>query len=407
MKFFDTSALLNATYELLEEDAFSISVVTLSEIEHIKTSSTKSEEVKYNARRIARWLLGNVGCFKVYADYPEAEKILADKKLAITNDNIILSHAFLSGCQEFVTDDLCQSIIGRELFGLNVVHLKRVKDEYCGYKEVEVSDDLLASLYQEMDHNFFECLTNEYVLLRDKHGALIDTLKWDGEKYCQLKRTSTLKSTQFGDVRPYKGDIYQKLAIDSLSSNQITMLRGSAGTGKSYLALAYLFQQLEKEKIDKIIVFCNPLATAGAARLGYYPGSRTDKILDSGPGMMLSAKLGDREIVERLISDKKLVLLPMSDIRGYDTTGMKAGIYISEAQNMDVSLAKLVLQRIGEDSICVIDGDFNTQVDSSLFVGSSNGMRRISEVFRGHPIYGEVELKNIYRSEIARIAEEM
>ena len=53
----------------------------------------------------------------------------------------------------------------------------------------------------------------------------------------------------------------------------------------------------------------------------------------------------------------RLVLLPMSDIRGYDTTGMRAGIYITEAQNMDVSLMKLALQRIGEDGICIIDGD--------------------------------------------------
>jgi phosphate starvation-inducible protein PhoH len=54
---------------------------------------------------------------------------------------------------------------------------------------------------------------------------------------------------------------------------------------------------------------------------------------------------------------EKLILLPMSDIRGYDTTGMNAGIYISEAQNLDITLMKLALQRIGEDSICIIDGD--------------------------------------------------
>jgi phosphate starvation-inducible protein PhoH len=62
-------------------------------------------------------------------------------------------------------------------------------------------------------------------------------------------------------------------------------------------------------------------------------------------------------VVEHMIQQEKLVLLPMSDIRGYDTSGMKAGIYISEAQNMDVELMKLTLQRIGEDSICIIDGD--------------------------------------------------
>jgi hypothetical protein len=32
-----------------------------------------------------------------------------------------------------------------------------------------------------------------------------------------------------------------------------------------------------------------------------------------------------------MIQEEKLVLLPLSDIRGYDTSGMRAGVYISEA----------------------------------------------------------------------------
>ena len=108
-----------------------------------------------------------------------------------------------------------------------------------------------------------------------------------------------------------------------------------------------------------------------------------------------------------MIDEEKLVLLPLSDIRGYDTTGMKAGIYISEAQNLDITLMKLALQRIGEDSICIIDGDCKTQVDDISFAGNNNGMRRASKVFRGTDIYGEVELRNIHRSRIANIAESM
>ena len=46
---------------------------------------------------------------------------------------------------------------------------------------------------------------------------------------------------------------------------------------------------------------------------------------------MLVSKLGSRIEVERLIEDETLVLLPLSDIRGYDTSGMNAGVYISEA----------------------------------------------------------------------------
>ena len=95
----------------------------------------------------------------------------------------------------------------------------------------------------------------------------------------------------------------------------------------------------------------------------------------------------------------------MCDIRGYDSTGMRAGIYITEAQNMDISLMKLALQRIGEDSICIIDGDDRAQVDDPSFAGIHNGMKRVSQVFRGHDIYGEVTLAEIHRSKIAQIAE--
>lgn len=68
---------------------------------------------------------------------------------------------------------------------------------------------------------------------------------------------------------------------------------------------------------------------------------------------------------------------------------------------------KLALQRIGEDSVCIIDGDEKTQVDSVEFAGNNNGMRRASKVFRGNDIYGEVTLKNIHRSRIAKLAEKM
>ena len=86
---------------------------------------------------------------------------------------------------------------------------------------------------------------------------------------------------------------------------------------------------------------------------------------------------------------------------------MRAGIYISEAQNMDINLMKLSLQRVGEDSICIIDGDEKTQVDDIAFAGVNNGMRRASEIFRGQDLYGEIELKVIHRSKIAAIAEAM
>ena len=49
---------------------------------------------------------------------------------------------------------------------------------------------------------------------------------------------------------------------------------------------------------------------------------------------------------------------------------------------------KLALQRIGEDSICILDGDDDTQVDLGVYAGTNNGLKRVSKVFRGQDFYG-------------------
>ena len=121
------------------------------------------------------------------------------------------------------------------------------------------------------------------------------------------------------------------LLADTLANNKITMVKGPAGSGKTYMSLGFLLSLLESRKIDKIIIFCNTVATKDSAKLGYYPGSRDEKLLDSQIGNLLASKFGSKIEVERMIEEEKLILLPLSDIRGYDTSGMHAGVYISEA----------------------------------------------------------------------------
>lgn len=260
--------------------------------------------------------------------------------------------------------------------------------------------------YEHLQDNIYNLFENEYLILKNSENRIVDTLVWRDGTYQNIKFPN-IKSDYFGIVKPLNGDVYQQMALNSFSNNQVTMIKGAAGTGKSYLAIGYMMWLLEKHKIDRIIIFCNTIATANSAKLGYYPGTKDEKLLDSSIGNMLSAKLGGLFGLERMINQELIQLLPLSDIRGFDTNGMRAGVYITEAQNMDISLMKLALQRIGEDSICIVDGDYNTQVDLSQYAGNNNGMRRMSEVFRGQDFYGEIELKNIYRSRIAAVAEEM
>lgn len=410
-KFYDTNALLKLQKGVFNE-YFVICTKTLEEIESIKTSDKKDAEVKYNARRISRLLDENKDKYEVVnIDYYKALRKLKDYGLKETPDNLIMLSAYIYNKKEnieFITDDICCKNIGRSIFKLNVNEIKdEIDEKYTGFKIVSLNENELAKFYENVLDNKFKLLQNQYLIIKDKDSdEIVDKLKWNGEEYENIK-FSPMESSIFGKVKPFKSDVYQQCAMNSLQSNKLTMLKGKSGSGKSYLALAYLFNQLEKRKIDKIIIFCNTIATSNSAKLGYYPGSKDEKLMDSAIGNMLSAKFGDKFLLEEMINKQKIVLLPMSDIRGYDTTDMNAGIYITEAQNMDVTLMKLALQRIGDDCICILDGDYTTQVDMSQYSGNNNGMRRVSEIFKGQYFYGEVELQNIYRGKIAEIADLM
>lgn len=412
--FYDTCSLLSELGNAFRDDKqFIISDITLAELEGIKTSGHKDEETKYNARMLLHLLEQNEDKYKIHLHTLEDEERIKSMNLPISNDSKIIADAyaeyeFIGKNFVFKTKDLACKALARA-HGLPVEYITTKEEEYTGYKLITLSDEELANFYQKIlvnNENTFNLLINEYLIILNNRNEIVDKYKWTNIGYSSITFKKA-ESKLFGKVVPKNGDIYQLLALDSLASNQITMIRGAAGTGKSYLSFGYMFDLLEKGSIDKIIIFCNTVATKGSAKLGYYPGSRDEKLLDSQIGNLLSSKLGDRIAVERLVADGKLVLLPMSDIRGYDTTNMNAAVYISEAQNLDIELMRLALQRIGEDSICILDGDSNAQVDSALYAGSNNGMRRVSEIFKGSDIYGEITLQTIYRSKIAELAQQL
>lgn len=415
IKFYDTCSLLLAGEKILQsEERFIISSITLKELERIKTSANKDEEIKYQARVLLHLLDQYHDKYDVIIHTKINEDNVTEADLELNDDLRILSDAIYCNNTPkyrdriiFITNDLSLKNIANLFFGDGMIEsIEEEVDDYHGYKEATIDDETMAQFYQDIKFNHFDLHIGEYLILRDINGTIIDTRVWTGTEHRYLKY-GDFESIWFGKIKPYEKDIYQKLLFDSLMNNKITMIKGPAGSGKTLISLGYLMSQLDKGALDKIVVFCNTVATANSAKLGYLPGTKDEKLLDSQIGNLLISKFGGRDAVEQLINSEKLVLLPFSDIRGYDTTGMKAGIYISEAQNLDITLMKLALQRIGEDCICIIDGDEKSQVDMIAYEGKRNGMRRVSKVYRGHEIYGEVELKNIYRSRIARIADEL
>lgn len=382
--------------------------MTLQELESIKTSGKKDEEIKYKARKALHILDENPNRYHVVIVDKNILDIIEKHGLENTPDNQICACATTVPDVVFITNDLACKTIGKWIFGLETESISddKSEDDYTGYKEVILSEDEMAYFYEHIQENIYGLLDNEYIVIRDQDKKIVDTLVWRNGEYQNLK-FPTIKTEFFGSVKPLYGDIYQQMALNSFSNNQITMIKGAAGTGKSYLAVGYMMWLLEKHKIDKIIIFANPTPTMNSAKIGFLPGTQLDKLVDSSIGNMLVGKLGDKYVIEQLVARNQLSILPMCDIRGFDTNGMNCAVYITEAQNLDISLMKLALQRIGEDSICIIDGDYNAQVDLIQYSGNNNGMKRMSKVFRGYDFYGEVELKNIYRSKIARVAEKM
>ena len=407
IKFYDTNALLHNDIEKIEGKIY-ISSITLQELEHIKTSRNKDEDLKFQARKVTRWLRLNEDKYKCVIANKNIYDLVERLSLQKDNDNIICACAYSLLDKydvEFVTNDICCYNIAKNIFGLNCSGIQdKVEDEYKGYKEIIMTEKEMATFYEtENKENIYGLEVNEYLIIKDTLNQELDAWRYDGLELQQVK-VKPIQSLLFAKLKAK--DFYQQCVLDSLQNNSITMIKGKAGSGKSFLAMSYLFSQLEKNKIDKIVIFANPIATRGACKLGYYKGTKDEKLLDSQVGNFLVSKIGDKGQVLNYISMGKIVLLPISDIRGYETSST-SGVYITEAQNMSVDMMKLALQRIGDDSTLIIDGDYTTQLDDALFEGSNNGMRRLSEVFRGKDIYGEIELSEVYRSKIAEIADKM
>lgn len=414
MFFYDTCSLLNnysIIFKNISSSPFVVSNITLMELEEIKNSNRKDDSIKFKAKKVSQLLNFYYGKYTIvnYEREWDETYLKTIPFLLDNNDSRIVISAYVYSDTHpdicFVTDDVnCNNLA--KCLGLTTNSLTTKEDaEYTGYKIIACyNEEELAEVYNKIySGEHFDLLPNQYLVIRQDDKD-IDCYVLRDNKLIQVQ-FNTFKSKMLGEIKPI--DLYQKLAVDSLQHNTLTMLRGAAGTGKSYLGLGFLFDRLEAGMIDKIIIFCNTVATAGSAKLGYYPGSRTEKLLDSQIGNFLVSKLGDRVAVERLIAEGELILLPMSDIRGFDTTGMRAGIYITEAQNLNIDLIKLALQRIGDDGICVLDGDSDTQVDLGIYSGVNNGMRRVSKVFKGQEFYGEVTLPICHRSKIAQIAERL
>lgn len=395
-----------ADKEELFSDGFLISSVSLHEIEHIKTSRNKSEEVKYNARRISRALDENCGKYEVIvydnyiSDYisnnlnldssvPDNQIVGTASWIAHTNRDIV-----------FVTNDICLKNIARSLY-LPVESVENREDVYKGYTEKTLSDEELAHFYEHLNENTYELLVNEYLIIKNDKEEVVDKFKWNGETH-ETIRCKPFKSNMFGTLKPL--DEIQACAMDSIINNDITVLYGRSGSGKTTLPLNYIMQELEKGKIKKLYIIYSFEPLKNAQTLGYEKGSHMEKLLHfSSIGNILASKFGDMSQVEYMIERGMIDIIPTANIRGVQYSEDTC-VMVTETQNLDTYTLKTIIQRCKEGCKQIYEGDIIEQKDTNI---QEVGMNRLIDVFKGHQSFGCVKLKNNYRSPLSELADLM
>ncbi len=161
----------------------------------------------------------------------------------------------------------------------------------------------------------------------------------------------------------------QAAYIKAIRDHDLTLCRGPAGCGKTYLAVALAVEALKSRAIQKIVLV-RPAVEAGES-LGFLPGDLQAK-LNPYLRPLLDAlnEMLDYDQVKYLMEHDVIEVIPLAYMRGRTLNG--AFIILDEAQNTTSAQMKMFLTRMGEHSKIVVSGDI-TQVD--LPGGVTSGLR--------------------------------
>ena len=402
MVIIDTNILMdNASLEgMFEEfENIHIPVEVLSELDNLKT---KEGERGYKARCAIRAIKKNISdiCFLIHEDTSELNR------MNMLVDDIILAHCVKNPEATLITNDINMEIKA-EALGLKSIN-------YYG-KIVERQDSVEQVLMTLKEHEAFlrdhqhekvnHIKVGQFINVTGGFGEHFGTYRYLGPKmWDEVDRSKIIKNYVY-DVEPR--DVYQSCAIKSLKEDEFTVITGPAGTGKTLLSLGYALECMNKTGAV-IHIFVNPVKTRDTQDLGFYPGSRDEKLLSNFIGGILSSKFGDMIEVERLIAQGGLRIYPFSDIRGIEVNSGDI-MYITEAQNLSIDLIKLAIQRCADGTKLIIEGDAEAQIDNRSFEGRNSGLQRVIDVFTGTEEcdFGYINLPNIYRSRMAKKAEEL
>lgn len=405
----DTNLLMqygNDVLEAYEDKEIYISMVSLDELDNLKNKSGSKGFLARQGIRAFKEHQQNIN-----VDLDMTAKLALNAGIVDNtkhqNDNIILSVAMKNNAT-LLTNDISLSIKAKSI-GVESEEFYGEEKFYNtnGWKEIVLENHEAGNFYSKFEDNeyfnYFDLSTNEYAIILNKEKQPADCYKWNGEKTIRVNPNTVIKSELMGKILPK--DYQQVAAFDSLHNDQLTMITGPAGTGKSLLSLDYCFQEIEAGRRMRVNIFINPVQAKGTVDLGAYPGDRNEKLLSKNLGSMLTGKLSSKSVVEKLITEGMVRIYPISEIRGLEIKDNEI-LYIPEAQNTTSEMIKLAIQRASSKAKVIVEGDIN-QSDSNIFASGTNGLKRLTEVFHNKEMASRVNLTEVYRSKLAKIAQSL
>jgi phosphate starvation-inducible PhoH-like protein len=273
-----------------------------------------------------------------------------------------------------------------QLLGFNDANLQVIEDRFAS--TITVRGDQVTIRGSESEVSKIEKIFKELIYILNKNGNLtpndvetvIDLVSVNGSSTDAAGETvledadSTILFTKVGVIKARTPG--QKQYFQHVRKNDIVFAIGPAGTGKTYLAVAFAVAALKNRDVTRIIL-ARPAVEAGES-LGFLPGDIREKIdpylrplYDALEDMLSVDKL--RDYIEKRIVE----IVPLAYMRG--RTLHNAFVILDEAQNASAMQMKMFLTRLGTHSRAIITGDI-TQID--LPSSTTSGLVQIQSVLR-------------------------
>jgi len=186
----------------------------------------------------------------------------------------------------------------------------------------------------------------------------------------------------------------QKEAKRLIIENQIVIITGRAGCGKSLVSAQCALDFLFKKQFEKILI--TRAAVEVGHSLGFLPGDLKDKFdpyLEAFQENLV--KCYDKVRIEELIKDEKVQALPVQFIRGKTIDDV---LVVEEAQNLTKSEMLAILTRLGKNGRIIINGDLE---QTDIRDSGDNGLRYAIELSKKIPDeIRYVKLKHNHRSDL-------